>query len=117
VRSRRNNCTAGRDFYKNVGEIDYDAPDCEQGGGARYMLADPNAIMRTGVVLEGNLGFAEPTLVYPNDPVEAVVIKSRFLMSSNGTTVCSNVGAGTPMIVGQLAAVTVSFTPPFRLTY
>ena len=66
----------------------YDAPDCETGGGAPYLLADANALMRNGIVVEGKLGFTAPTLVYPADPVQAVVIKSRLLMSFNGTVLC-----------------------------
>jgi hypothetical protein len=106
---------AGRSFYRNVGEIDYDAPDCEAGGGARYLLADPNAIMRNGIVLEGNLGFATPTLVYPASPIQPVTIKSRLLMSSNGTIICSNTGTGVAMSVGPLASMEVAFSTPFRL--
>lgn len=106
---------AGRDFYKNVGEVDYDAPDCETGGGARYLLADPNAIMRTGIVVEGRLGFAAPTVVYPANPIQPVTIKSRLLMSSNGTVFCSNTGTGVSMTVGPLASFEVAFTAPFKL--
>lgn len=106
---------AGRNFYKNLGEIDYDAPDCEAGGGAPYLLADPNAIMRSGIVVEGRLGFTTPTLVYPANPVQPVTIKSRLLMSSNGTVFCSNTGTGVSVVVGPLASMEVAFTAPFRL--
>jgi hypothetical protein len=107
---------AGRNFYKNVGEIDYDAIDCETGGGARYLpAADANAIMRNGIVVEGDLGFATPTLVYPASPVHSVAIKSRFLMFANGTTFCSNLAAGLAMTVGPLASLDLPFTAPFRL--
>ena len=106
---------AGLDFYKNLGEIDYDAPDCETGGGARYLLADANAIMRSGIVVEGRLGFTAPTLVYPANPVQPVTIKSRLLMSANGTVSCSNTGTGVSVVVGPLASMDVPFTPPFRL--
>ncbi len=106
----------GRNFYKNAGEIDYDAVDCEAGGGARYLpAADANAIMRNGLVVEGNVGFATPTLVYPASPVHTVAIKSRFLMFPNGTTFCSNIATGLAMTVGPLGSLDLPFTPPFRL--
>jgi hypothetical protein len=107
--------STGRDFSKNVGEIDYDAPDCETGGGAPYLLAQPNPLMRHGIVLEGRLGFTAATLVYPANPVQAVSIKSRLLMSSNGTVTCFNTSAGVPMSVGPLASMALPFTAPFKL--
>lgn len=106
---------AGRNFYKNVGEIDYDATDCETGSGARYLVADPNAIMRNGIVVERNLGFTAPTLVYPVNPVASVMIKSRLFMFSTGTIFCSNIGTGVLMTVGPLASLEVPFTAPFKL--
>jgi hypothetical protein len=105
----------GRDFSKNVGEIDYDAPDCDTGGGAPYLLAQPNPIMRNGIVIEGRLGFTTTTLVYPANPVQAVSIKSRLLMSSNGTVTCFNTSTGVPVSVGPLASMGLSFTAPFKL--
>jgi hypothetical protein len=106
---------AGRNFYTNLGEIDYDAPDCERGGGAPYLLADPNAIMRNGIVIEGHLGFTTPTLVYPANPIQRVAIQSRLLMSFGGTIVCNNIAAGVPMLVGPLASIGVAFRTPFNL--
>jgi hypothetical protein len=107
--------STGRNFSKNVGEIDYDAPDCETGGGAPYLLAHPNAIMRNGIVLEGRLGFTATTLVYPANPVQTVTMKSRLLMSSNGTVTCFNPGAGFPVSAGPLASMALPFTAPFKL--
>jgi hypothetical protein len=106
---------AGRNFSKNVGEIDYDAPDCAAGGGTPYMLADSNALMRNGTVLEGRFGFTAPTLVYPANPVRSVVIKSMFRMSFNGTMLCENTGTGFAASVGPLASIEVAFTAPFKL--
>lgn len=107
--------STGRDFSKNVGEIDYDAPNCETGGGVPYLLAQPNPIMRNGIVIEGRLGFTATTLVYPANPVQPVNIKSRLLMSSNGTVTCFNTGAGVPVSVGPLASMELAFTAPFKL--
>jgi hypothetical protein len=107
--------STGRNFSKNVGEIDYDAADCETGGGTPYLMATSNAIMRNGIVIEGRLGFTATTLVYPANPVQTASIKSRLLMSSNGTVTCFNTGTGVPVSVGPLASMPLSFTAPFRL--